>query len=98
MKRNGLYFILTLITVLANVSGQNNNEPKNLSSEILEKKEDKVVFGGYGQVDFSKQFVENSALNSSLDVSRLVLSLGYSFSVKTSFFILTTEQTDTVYR
>jgi hypothetical protein len=86
MKRIILYFILTFTGGLAAVNGQNDNEPKNLSSEILAKEEDKLVFGGYGQVDFSKQFVEDRALNSSLDVSRLVLSMGYAFSDKTSFF------------
>lgn len=74
------------MTSLSLLNGQENNEPKNLSSEILAGKDSKLVFGGYGQVDFSKQFIENRSLNSNIDVSRLVLSMGYSFSSKTSFF------------
>lgn len=86
MNRKSLYFFLTLITSLPVAYGQVDNEPKNLSSEILAKKEDKLVFGGYGQADFSKQFVKNRILNSSIDISRLVLSMGYNFSPKTTFF------------
>ena len=67
-------------------NGQNENEPKNQASKILERKEDKLVFGGYGQVDFSKPLIKDVSANSLIDVSRLVLSMGYKFSPKTSFF------------
>ena len=79
-------FFLFLTINLAAVKGQESNEPQNLSSRILAKKENKLEFGGYGQVDFSKQLLKNTATNASLDVSRLILSMGYSFSSKTSFF------------
>ena len=86
MKRKVLLFVLILTINLAAVKGQESTEPQNLSSEILAKKESKLEFGGYGQVDFSKQLLENRATNASLDVSRVILGMGYSFSSKTSFF------------
>lgn len=86
MRKISLFFILTFSVLSAGVSGQNNNEPKNLSADVLTKTEDKLVFGGYGQVDYAKQFAEGRTMNSFLDVSRLILSMGYNFSQKTSFF------------
>lgn len=86
MKRNIFYLALIFVTAFNTLTGQESNEPKNLSADVLSKKEDKLVFGGYGQVDFAKQFAEDKSINSTLDVSRLILSMGYSFSDKTSFF------------
>ena len=86
MVRKIQLFVLILTINLAAVKGQESNEPQNLSSRILAKKESKLEFGGYGQVDFSKQLLKNTATNASLDVSRLILSMGYNFSSKTSFF------------
>ncbi len=86
MERKALLIVLILTINLMSTKGQKSNEPQNLSSEILAKKDNKLEFGGYGQVDFSKQLPENKATNASLDVSRVILSMGYSFSSKTSFF------------
>lgn len=86
MRKISLFFILTITFISAAVNGQDNNEPKNLSADVLAKTEDKLVFGGYGQVDYAKQFAKDRSMNSSLDVSRLILSMGYNFSQKTSFF------------
>lgn len=86
MKRNIFYLALILATGFNTIRGQETNEPKNLSADVLSKKEDRLVFGGYGQVDFAKQFAEDKSMNSTLDVSRLILSMGYSFSDKTTFF------------
>jgi hypothetical protein len=86
MRKETLYIICILLIFYPALRGQETNEPISLSSEILANKENKLVFGGYGQVDFSQQFAENRSLNSSIDVSRLILSMGYRFSEKTSFF------------
>jgi len=86
MNKNRVLLIIIFLFLISTLKGQDTNEPKNLSSEILTKNEDKLVFGGYGQADFSKQLIKDRSLNSSLDISRLVLSMGYSFSEKTSFF------------
>ena len=86
MKRN-IYLLVYILSVLTlKINGQETNEPKNLSAEILTKAEDRLVFGGYGQVDFAKQYSKGKSINSTLDVSRLILSMGYNFSDKTSFF------------
>jgi len=86
MQRVILFILIILIFGPGAIRGQETNEPINLSADVLAKAKDKLVFGGYGQVDFYKQFAEDRSINSNLDVSRLVLSLGYSFTSKTSFF------------
>lgn len=86
MKRNICLVLIIFSTLASKLNGQETNEPKNLSSDILTKKEDRLVFGGYGQVDFAKMLAKDRSINSTLDVSRLILSMGYSFSSKTSFF------------
>ncbi len=86
MKRRAFLIVMIIISTISLLNAQNENEPKNLSSEILSNKEEKLIFGGYGQIDFSRQFMENRKFNSSIDVSRLILSMGYNFSSKTSFF------------
>ncbi|MBK7134377.1 MAG: hypothetical protein IPH69_16620 [Bacteroidales bacterium] len=86
MKRNIFLVLLILSTLASEINGQETNEPKNLSADILTKTEDKLVFGGYGQIDFAKPFSKDKTINSTLDVSRLILSMGYNFSGKTSFF------------
>jgi len=84
IMKSGILIIFMVISAIA--SGQQGNEPVNLSTEILGKKENKLVFGGYGQVDLIKPLTENTSTNAALDVSRIVLSMGYNFSEKTSFF------------
>ena len=86
MKMKELIYICIIFCFSLTANGQNENEPKNQASEILERKEDKLVFGGYGQIDFSKPLIKDVSANSLIDVSRLVLSMGYKFSPKTSFF------------
>lgn len=86
MKNIRIFLLSALIAFAIPLYGQENNEPRNLSSEVLSKTDDKLVFGGYGQVDYAKQFAENRSINSTLNVSRIILSLGYSFNAKTSFF------------
>ena len=87
MKKIPHLILISVFTAGSTLAaGQNDNEPKNLSSEILDRKEDKLVFGGYGQIDFSKPYTKGISQNSSLDVSRLILSMGYNFSSRTSFF------------
>lgn len=86
MNKITISLLIALTASLFSVNGQVNSEPVNLSTSVLAKSEDKLVFGGYGQVDFTKPFVKNVRNNSSLDVSRVILSMGYNFSSKTSFF------------
>ena len=86
MKRIILMLVMFVASAISSLKGQVSNEPKNLSSDILTKSGDKLVFGGYGQIDFTKPFTNDRAYNSSLDVSRLILSMGYNFTPKTSFF------------
>jgi hypothetical protein len=86
MRKKTIIIALLFIAGITLLNGQDDNEPKNLASDILSNKEEKLIFGGYGQLDFSKQFSQNRKINSNLDVSRLILSMGYNFSPKTSFF------------
>ena len=53
MKKNLSLIFIILSTLASEIHSQETNEPKNLSADILTKKEDRLVFGGYGQVDFA---------------------------------------------
>jgi len=45
----------------------------------------KLVFGGYGQIDYNQPFGNNGLQNGKLDVHRLVLLFAYNFNNKLSF-------------
>lgn len=57
----------------------------NGSGKILkELSSQKLVIGGYGQIDYNQTLESGYRQNGNLDVHRLVMFLGYSFSSKTS--------------
>ncbi|HPN21622.1 MAG TPA: hypothetical protein PK758_06955, partial [Tenuifilaceae bacterium] len=45
----------------------------------------KVLIRGYGEVHYNLPFSSNKRYNGSLDVHRMVMMFGYSFSRRTSF-------------
>ena len=85
MKNITLLLAIILILTTSLLPAQETNEPKNLASTILENKEDKLNIGGYGQIDLSKPLISGNRTITSLDVSRMVLSMGYNFTDKTQF-------------
>ena len=42
----------------------------------------KLKFGGYGQIDYNQALINNTKANGKLDIHRVVLFMGYSFSPK----------------
>ncbi|PIQ33611.1 MAG: hypothetical protein COW63_05460 [Bacteroidetes bacterium CG18_big_fil_WC_8_21_14_2_50_41_14] len=57
--------------------------PVNTVSNLL-KSDQRITFGGYGQIDYNQPFGNNTLQNGNLDVHRLVLMFGYRFSDKLS--------------
>lgn len=55
------------------------------SAERLMNSDRKLTIGGYGQIDFNQPFGNGQTYNGKLDVHRLVLLFGYSFTNKLSF-------------
>lgn len=58
-----------------------NTPSINTADRLLQNNSgNKLSIGGYGEVNFYKPFIENTISNSTLDVQRFVLMLGYKFS------------------
>jgi hypothetical protein len=83
MKRF-IYTALACFTVFSAYS-QQDNSPQNLASTLLSNTSQKLNIGGYAQVDMTTQIQSGKRSNTSLDVSRMVISMGYRFSEKTQF-------------
>lgn len=80
-----LIYSLILCCTAITAFGQQDNSPQNLASVLLSKTNQKLNIGGYAQVDMTSQLQTGKRSNTSLDVSRMVMSLGYRFSEKTQF-------------
>lgn len=79
-----LYSLLLVFTVVS-VVGQEDNSPKNLASTLISNTSQKLNIGGYAQVDMTTKMQSGTRSNTSLDVSRMIISMGYRFSDKTQF-------------
>lgn len=66
-------------------NAQTNNAPQNLASTLISNSSQKLNIGGYATVDMTTPLLDGKRSNSSLDVSRLIMSMGYRFSEKTQF-------------
>jgi hypothetical protein len=82
---NKLFCSILISCISIVVSAQTDNSPQNLASTLLSNTSQKLNIGGYGQVDMTSQLQSGKRSNASLDVSRVVLSVGYRFSDKTQF-------------
>lgn len=78
-------FSLLLCFTAFSAFGQQDNSPQNLASTLLAKTGQKLNIGGYAQVDLTTQLQSGKRYNTSLDVSRMIISMGYNFSDKTQF-------------
>ena len=83
MRRTILLALMLVLIIFA--KAQNEQKAEGNAAEILLQAESKLSIGGYAQIDFNLPFSENERRNSTLDVHRLVLLLGYRFSERTSF-------------
>lgn len=76
-------FLLTQVAIAQQDSTlvEPNTPSINTADRILQNSSgSKLSIGGYGEVNFYKPFKENTISNSTLDVQRFVLMLGYKFS------------------
>jgi len=55
------------------------------TAERMMQDEDRLIIGGYGQIDYNQILSMDTYNNGGLDVHRLVLMFGYKFSKKTQF-------------
>lgn len=83
MKRLIYSFFISVAAL--SVFGQQDNSPQNLASTLISNTAQKLNIGGYAQVDMTSQLQSGKRSNASLDVSRMVISMGYRFSDKTQF-------------
>ncbi|MGM0377407.1 MAG: hypothetical protein ACQEQ0_11565, partial [Bacteroidota bacterium] len=82
MKR---FFTGLLLLVLMAAQGTAQEDEQNAAGTLLEQlQEQNLVIGGYGQVDYNQPLDTDFRRNGKLDVHRLVMLFGYSFSPKTS--------------
>jgi hypothetical protein len=79
-----IYSVIIGLTAIS-AFGQEDNSPQNLASTLISNPAQKLNIGGYAQVDMTTQLQSGKRSNTSLDVSRMVLSVGYRFSDKTQF-------------
>lgn len=79
--------VYSFLSVFIAISGfsQEDNSPQNLASTLISNSAQKLNIGGYAQVDMTTQLQSGKRSNTSLDVSRMVISMGYRFSEKTQF-------------
>lgn len=83
--RKFLLFITTVfITISVSSQESKNNIQQNMADKMLSS-DSKLTIGGYGQIDFNQPFGSNVKNNGTLDVHRLVMLFGYSFSDRTTF-------------
>src|SRR6056297_2650032 len=75
--------LLLVMLIVSQTSAQENDQ--NAAGTLLEQlQEQNLVIGGYGQVDYNQPLDSDFRRNGKLDVHRLVMLFGYSFSPKTS--------------
>ena len=84
LSKQNLIQMKSIITILLIASVYYVNA-QNSSDKMLESTDQKLTIGGYGQVDFNKQFEKGRIFNGNLDVHRIVLMTGYRFDNRTQF-------------
>jgi hypothetical protein len=77
--------LFALILLLLATTGFAQNEFGNAAENLQPISNDKVVFGGYAQIDYNQPFKSGYLQNGKLDVHRMILFFGYNFSEKTQF-------------
>lgn len=80
-----LYTVL-FILIGFTLGAQENSLDKNSAERLMGEKDQKLIVGGYGQVDYNQPLIKNQSNNGTLDVHRLVVLLGYNFTDKLQLF------------
>lgn len=82
------YVLFTLLITATIIHGQNEEVKSSLyqnAAETLLATEGKLTIGGYGEVHFNQPLNSDIRQNGKLDVHRVVMLFGYSFSNSTQF-------------
>mgnify|MGYP006284930141 CR=1 FL=1 len=82
------FLLLTLFIITTAIQAQNVKEKNNLyqnSAEKLLATEGNLTIGGYGEVHYNQPLNGDFYNNGKLDVHRVIMLLGYSFSNRTQF-------------
>lgn len=80
-----LFALVTILTLTTFIANAQNNTSGSAANKLLEQlQEQNIVIGGYGQIDYNQPLDSDFRRNGKLDVHRLVMLFGYSFSPKTS--------------
>lgn len=89
--KKGLLFLISNLVLISVLVAQENAEttvqnPESISESIFnDESQNKLRFGGYGQIDYNQPLDKDFRRNGILDVHRLVLFAGYEFNSKTKF-------------
>ena len=77
-------FITTFFALFISLSFAQNTDTKTTNFSTVDKisqsQSSKLKFGGYGQLDYNQPLIKDSKANGTLDIHRVVLFMGYSFS------------------
>lgn len=80
--------ILTVLFLLASVGlwAQDDVLEMNSADRLMNDRDQKLIIGGYGQIDYNQPLIKDQRNNGTLDVHRLVLLFGYNFTDKLQLF------------
>lgn len=79
-----LVVFVCIISMQSSFAQNAQNTMSNAASSLLSS-DQRITFGGYGQIDYNQPFGNHTIQNGNLDVHRLVLLFGYRFNDKLSF-------------
>lgn len=83
MRKTVFLFILPFL--FGSLAFSQDEASGNAADKLLKQlEEQKIVIGGYGQIDYNQPITSGVRENGKLDVHRLVMLFGYSFSPNTS--------------
>lgn len=77
--------LFAFILLLFAIAGLAQTELGNAAQNLQPISNEKVVFGGYAQIDYNQPLKSGYLQNGKLDVHRMILFFGYNFSEKTQF-------------
>lgn len=89
--KKGLLFLISILVFAGLLAAQKDIEQEvqgsgSISESIfIDESQNRLRFGGYGQIDYNQPLDQDFRRNGTLDVHRLVLFSGYEFNSKTKF-------------
>lgn len=79
-------FLLTSVYSYSQIRASSFADSTSTQNVVVANQNNSLSIGAYAQVDFNQDFGGDTRETGKLDVHRMVLSLGYRFKSKTSFF------------